>query len=114
MCVRKNVFNETDFAKYREAYAQPGMIKAALNYYRAAFRSVAAPVVLPKIKAPVLMLWGEQDKALGKELTYNTNRFCEGSFEIQYDPTSGHFIQHENPQWVNQNLLKFFESRMDA
>lgn len=108
MCVRKNVFSEEDFKKYREAYQQPGMIKAAINYYRAAFRSVAAPVVLGKIKAPVLMLWGEQDKALGKELTYNTDRFCEGSFEIQYDPTSGHFIQHENPQWVNENLLEFF------
>ena len=108
MCIRKNIFTEDDFKKYEEAYSQPGMITAAINYYRSAFRGVMSGPKFPKIKAPVMMLWGEHDKALGKELTYNTERFCENSFEIHYDNTSGHFIQHENPEWVNEKLLKFF------
>jgi len=110
MCQRKNIFSEEDLHKYAEAYRQPGTITAALNYYRAAFRGVTSGVVFPKIKAPVMVLWGEHDKALGKELTYNTDKFCEGSFEIHYDNTSGHFIQHENPEWVNEKLLKFFSA----
>jgi pimeloyl-ACP methyl ester carboxylesterase len=108
MCMRKNVFTEVDLKEYAQAYRQPGMITAALNYYRAAFRAVSSPVIFSKIKAPVLMLWGEHDKALGKELTYNTDKFCESSFEIFYDNTSGHFIQHENPEWVNEKLRSFF------
>ena len=28
--------------------------------------------------------------------------------EIIYDPTSGHFIQHDNPTLVNEKLLEFF------
>jgi pimeloyl-ACP methyl ester carboxylesterase len=54
------------------------------------------------------MIWGEQDHALGKELTYNTKNYCT-DLELIYDPTSGHFIQHDNPELVNGKLLEFFE-----
>ena len=108
LCIRKNVFSEEDLKKYSEAYQQPGMITSAINYYRAAFRGVSSGIKFPKIKAPVRILWGEHDKALGKELTFNTERFCENTFDIFYDNTSGHFIQHENPEWVNEKLIEFF------
>jgi pimeloyl-ACP methyl ester carboxylesterase len=61
-----------------------------------------------KLTMPVLMIWGEQDHALGKELTYNTKNYCT-DLELIYDPTSGHFIQHDNPELVNGKLLEFFE-----
>ena len=101
---------EEDIKKYAEAYAQPGAVKSTIAYYRAAFREIfsGSGIRYPKIKAPVLMLWGEQDTALGKELTYDTQKYCEGGFEIHYDPTSGHFVQHDNPQWVNEKLMEFF------
>ncbi len=112
MSMNKNAFNEEDIKKYVEAYKQPGMVKAGIAYYRAAFRETfsKSKVVYPNIKAPVLMLWGEHDKALGKELTYNTKNYCENSCEIIYDSTSGHFIQHDNPELVNRSLLHFFSS----
>lgn len=110
MSMNKNAFTEEDVKKYVEAYRQPGMIKSTIAYYRAMFRGVFSAVHLPKVKAPVLMLWGEHDAALGKELTYNTQRHCENTCEIIYDPTSGHFVQHDNPEWVNEKLLKFFNT----
>lgn len=113
MRMNKNASMEEDIKKYVEAYRQPGMVKATIAYYRAAFREIfssESKARFPKIKAPVLMLWGEHDKALGKEMTYNTKQYCEGSFEIIYDPTSGHFIQHDNPDLVNSRLLHFFSS----
>lgn len=99
-----------DLQKYVDAYAQPGAVKATIAYYRAAFRQIFSPSALryPKVQAPVLMLWGEHDKALGKELTYRTKKYCENSCEIFYDVTSGHFLQHDNPEWVNEKLLHFF------
>ncbi len=113
MSMNKNTFNEGGVKKYVEAYQQPGTVKATIAYYRAAFREVFSSkprVRYPKIKAPVLMLWGEHDKALGKELTYNTKHYCENSCEIIYDSASGHFIQHDNPELVNCSLLHFFSS----
>ena len=108
MCMKKNAVSEADIQQYVAAYKQPGAIRGPISYYRAMFRGALSTPELPKIKAPVLMLWGEHDTALGKELTYRTKDYCENTFEIKYDPTSGHFIQHDNPQWVNEELLKFF------
>ncbi len=107
MCMNKSAVTQQDISKYVAAYQRPGAVKSPIAYYRAAFRAVFSGTPLPKIKAPVLMLWGEHDTALGKELTYRTGDYCENTFEIKYDPTSGHFIQHDNPEWVNEELLKF-------
>ena len=109
LSMNKNAFNQEDIQKYKEAFKQPGAARAAIGYYRAAFRNILSSLPMPKIQAPVLMLWGEHDIALGKELTYRTKDYCENALEIKYDLTSGHFVQHDNPDWVNENLLEFFK-----
>ena len=104
-----NVHSITDAGidKYIEAYRQPGALTGAINYYRATFRQLSGLNISKQLEMPVLMLWGEQDMALGKELTYNTKAYC-WNLEVIYDPDSGHFIQHDNPEFVNQKLLEFF------
>ncbi len=108
MLMRRENITKEDVKKYVEAYAQPNAVKSAIAYYRAAFRSFISPVKMPTVQAPVLMLWGEQDIALGKEMTYHTKDYCDNTCEILYDPTSGHFVQHDNSDWVNENLMRFF------
>lgn len=111
MLMKREVISREDISKYVDAYAQPGAVKATISYYRAAFRGFLSPVVMPKVKAPLLMLWGEHDTALGKELTYRTKEYCENTCEVIYDNASGHFIQHDNPGWVNEKLLTFFSQQ---
>ena len=106
---RPSPITEADIAKYVEAFQRPGALTGAINYYRAAIRNMNSFAPTGMLEMPVLMLWGEQDKALGKELTYGTKDYCK-NLEIVYDPTSGHFIQHDNPQLVNEKLLKFFKA----
>lgn len=110
MLVNPKVFTKADMTLYREAFRQPGAIKGGIAYYRASFKEIIAlqPMEVPDINCPVLMLWGEQDKALGKELTINTQQYCRNSFEIIYDPNSGHFLQWDNPDLVNEHLLRYF------
>ena len=99
--------SEAEIQEYVKAYSQTGMLTGAINYYRAAIRYMTSFDTTRPLPMPVLMLWGEQDKALGKELTYNTKQYCS-DLEIIYDPTSGHFIQYDNPELVNSKLLEFF------
>ena len=101
---------DAEIDKYVEAYSQQGALTATINYYRATFRQLGGLHIAGKLQMPVLMIWGENDVALGKELTYNTKDYCT-NLEIIYDPTSGHFIQHDNPELVNEKLLEFFEKR---
>lgn len=105
--------SSSDIDKYVEAYQKPDAVWGPLSYYRAMVRQSLFGKLppMPKIQAPVLMLWGEQDKALGKELTYNTDHYCAGEFNIYYEPGSGHFLQHDNPQWVNEHLIRFIDGR---
>ena len=104
---KESAVTPEEIDKYVKAFSQSGALTAAVNYYRATFRQLKDGLGSGgKLKMPVLMLWGEQDMALGKELTYNTKDYCE-DLEIIYDPTSGHFIQHDNPELVNEKLLEF-------
>jgi pimeloyl-ACP methyl ester carboxylesterase len=94
---------------YVQAFSQDRAAQSAVAYYRAAFRSIFfAKNEMPLISCPVLMLWGVQDKALGKELTFNTAAHCACSCEVIYHEQAGHFVHQDDPQWVNHHLLEFF------
>ena len=62
-----------------------------------------------KISAPTLLIWGEQDFALGKELTYGMEGLFTGPFEIKYIADSGHWVQQEKPELVNQYVRDFLD-----
>lgn len=103
----KAAFSDADLAEFKKAIQVPGAMKAALAYYRAAFRY---PWVGPKhkIAAPTLVIWGENDTALGKELTYGQESFVRGAYRIEYIPECSHWVNEERPEAVNELLLEFF------
>lgn len=69
MAVDKSAFPDSMLAHYRENASKPGALTAMINYYRANFTRLASKQNTPKINVPVLMIWGEEDTALGLELT---------------------------------------------
>jgi pimeloyl-ACP methyl ester carboxylesterase len=111
MFVRRFRLSDEEAEQYEKAFAQPGAVKSSINYYRAAFKEVlGSRTEYPKVKAPVMVLWGARDKALGKELTFRNRDYAEQPIETHFDPTSGHFPQVENPEWVNEKILSFIRS----
>jgi epoxide hydrolase 4 len=106
----KAAFTDADIAAFKKAMLVPGAMKAALSYYRAAFRY---PWVGPKqrIAAPTLVVWGENDTALGKELTYGQEKYVKGSYRIHYVPECSHWVNEEQPEKVNELLLDFFSEK---
>ena len=46
------------------------------------------------------MIWGEQDTALGKELTFDTDKLVR-DFTLRYVPDVSHWVQQESPETVN-------------
>lgn len=110
--LRKEAFTDEDLQHYLEAFEKPGTVTAALNYYRAKWRKGPKKEGKTKgqenkIAAPTLIIWGEDDKALGKELTYGLEPFFSSSFRIQYIPHCSHWVQEEQPERVNALLLEF-------
>ena len=102
MAVDKSRFPDDVLRLYRDAASQPGALTAMLNYYRALFRGRTRrrrPASL-QIEVPTLLLWGEVDTALGKELTYGTERYVR-NLTLRYLPGVSHWVQQEAPESVN-------------
>jgi pimeloyl-ACP methyl ester carboxylesterase len=102
-------FGDEDIRMFKAALSRPGALTAALNYYRALMRQGSRGMFRGtdmRVHAPTLMIWGEQDMALGKELTYGTERFVP-DLRIRYLPRCSHWVQQECPMEVNSAILEF-------
>ena len=102
MAVDKSRFPDEVLRIYREAAATPGALTAMLNYYRALIRGLRRTRRrgIAPINIPTLMIWGEVDAALGKELTYGTEEYV-GNLTLRYLPNVSHWVQQEAPETVN-------------
>ena len=112
MAIDKSAFTPEDLAAYKEAVAKPGALTAMINYYRANFnippdRNMTQSYGVLDI--PTLMIWGEEDTALGKELTYGTDEYVK-DLKLKYIPNCSHWVQQEQPQLVNQYMREFLQS----
>lgn len=105
---RAETFSETDFERYRRAWAEGGTLTAMLNWYRALFRHSGDPP-REQVEAPTLIIWGENDQAIVPEMAPKSVDYCdEGSLEQFSDAT--HWIPHEYPEHVSNLLLDHLES----
>ncbi len=106
--VQKTAFPSEVLAIYQDAMSKPGALRASINYYRATFRN---PLSIGSrtetiINAPTLLIWGDQDVALGINLTNGLEQWVP-NLKIEHIPDSGHWVQQEKPDEVNSFLLDF-------
>ena len=83
---------------------RPGAARAALSYYRAAFRW---PIKCPApIAAPTLILWGDADPALDRRLLDDLPARIT-SVTVHHVAGAGHFVQWDEPERVVNELVTF-------
>ena len=61
-----------------------------------------------QVDVPTRLIWGEHDIALGIERTHNLEPWVP-NLQIKYIPDSGHWVQQEQPEKVNQYMLEFLQ-----
>jgi len=110
--IDKSAFSDHDIIMFKEAAAKPGALTGGINYYRAAFRQLLGSRGRDqgggaKVRCPTLVIWAENDKALGKEMTYDFHTQVEGALEIRYVPECSHWVQQERPDEVNEYMGEF-------
>ncbi len=103
--VNKQHIGDRDLEAFKAAMREPGAVTAALNYYRAMPRAMGLMRQRGprKIRVPTLLLWGEEDRALGKELTVGTERFVT-DLTVAFLPRTSHWAQQDSPELVNAEL----------
>lgn len=108
---RKGTFTRQDLEEYKKAWAQPGAFRAMIHWYRAALRH--PPRVAQgfdwKVRIPLLMVWGEADRFLSKEMAKASLEYCTQGRLVSW-PGVSHWVQHEEPEKVAQLLIEHFVS----
>lgn len=106
MAIDKKAFSPSDLDAFKQAAAKRGAVPAMLNYYRSIFSPGQLTRKWRVLEMPTLMIWGENDAALGKELTYGTEQYVR-DLQIKYIPNCSHWVQQERPDLVNRYICDF-------
>lgn len=106
---QKRAFEADEIDGHIEAARRTGDMSGPINYYRAYLR--ASPLRLRsymrRLELPVLVLWGDQDLALEKELAEPPDALAPKA-EVVHFPDAGHWLHKEKPREVNEYLIRFF------
>jgi epoxide hydrolase 4 len=105
---RPGAFTAQDIDRYVAAAAQPGALRAAINYYRAALRTnpLAQVHSLRRVDTPTLIIWGDQDRYLGRELA-EPDRELVPNVRVERIADASHWVQADAPERVNQLMVDF-------
>jgi pimeloyl-ACP methyl ester carboxylesterase len=109
-----SAITKADIDEYVSHYSSPGGLRAGFEYYRAFPQDAIQNQNYSKTKLtmPVLALGGSFIPVLGGNVTmpsiiYGMKILAQNVTGITV-PNSGHFIPEEQPQFLSDQLLKFF------
>ncbi|XP_028413481.1 epoxide hydrolase 4-like [Dendronephthya gigantea] len=105
--------SDLDIEAFKFAISQPGALTAALNYYRNVVTMYIDNDWLkdgqPRVTAPTLIVWGDQDAfLLKKSLDFIPE--CVENSTIRFVGGASHWVQQDEPQIVNDFIREFLES----
>jgi len=111
-------FTEAQFTGMTQALAQPGVLAAALSYYRCALDPAYQHADVAALQArmgeaitvPALHIHGCKDGCIGTSLTEGMASNFSGPFELELMADVGHFLHLEDPDFVHERVLEFLAS----
>ena len=108
---RPGTFTDSDLDTYRQAWSQPKAYTSMLNWYRAVLRKPLAAPATRRIKVPTLLIWGAQDRFLGREMAQPSVDLCDDG-RLVFIEDATHWVQHEEADQVNKLIGEFL--RVDS
>ena len=106
--------------RVKATFRQPGVVTAALNYYRHTFHPANRDPALQALQerastaptsVPTLALHGTRDRPGRLEAFEGMDDlFVKGVEKVVY-PGAGHFVHLERPSDVNRRIVEFFQAR---
>ena len=90
--------------EYAAVFSEPGALTAALNWYRAPDGFNVA--VAPKVRLPILFIWGNRDPAVSRYAVESQRNFIEGPFDYN-ELNAGHWLMEEATDKVDSTILSF-------
>ncbi len=102
----KNVWSassDEEKAEYLSVFSQPGALTGALNWYRGS-RGIEPGDQFGDVYTPTLLIWGNQDSAIGRVGVENGAKFMKGPYTF-LELDAGHWLIQEQPDAVSNAIL---------
>jgi len=105
-----------EMAALKETFRQPGVLAAALGYYRATLNpanqvpelaEIQGRISISPVSVQTLYFHGARDGCVGVELLQGMDQLFPQGLETVIVPDAGHFVHQECPELVNKRLLEF-------
>lgn len=106
--IDKSRFTDDVLDHYANQALDDGALKAMINYYRGAFPSLYKLKFKDELDVPTLLIWGEEDTALGLELIPGTENLVK-DFTYRPVPNVSHWVQQEAPEKVNAIIAEWLD-----
>ena len=112
MAIDKSRFPQSVLDHYQQNALKPGAMTAMINYYRANGLAIRAydKDHARKIETPTLLVWGEEDSALGIELSVGYEPYVE-DLTLNRLPNVSHWVQQEAPEAVNGHVEAWMKAK---
>ncbi len=93
-----------------EALSRPGVLEAALGYYRSAFPRPGGPppVVAKPVGVPALLVFGSEDNCIPHTIAEGSEAFFPAGYRLEVVAGAGHFVHTEKPAQFAALLEAFF------
>jgi pimeloyl-ACP methyl ester carboxylesterase len=104
----KSGLPEARAESYADALSQPGAMRAAINWYR------AAPFTFPRgaaVTTPTMYVYSTGDFALGRKAADLTGRYVDGPYRYEILDRVSHWIPEEAPDAVARLVLDHMRTR---
>jgi pimeloyl-ACP methyl ester carboxylesterase len=105
-----------EMARLKETFRQPGVLAAAIGYYRALldparqdarYAALQGRMMGEPIEVAAMVLHGADDACVGVELVEGMEAFFPRGLRVEVVPGTGHFLHQEAPDTVNRLILDF-------
>lgn len=103
---RPDTFADHDLQHYLRAWSRPRALTSMINWYRATRQTRTERLPSLRVTTPTLIIWGAQDVALSRPLAPKSLAMCDnGRLVVLEDAT--HWVQHDEPEQVNELIRSF-------
>jgi pimeloyl-ACP methyl ester carboxylesterase len=93
-----------------EGIRPPGALHAAIDWYRASFRSGARrSLAASKVDVPTLVIWGDRESHLDPELAEPPADWAT-NVRVVHVPQASHWVHHDAPEKVAALLVEHFRA----
>ncbi len=105
-----------EMASLKSTFHRPGVLDAALGYYRAtlnpanqdpALAAAQAQIAMSPVTVPALIVYGARDGCMAVELLDGMEALFPAGLRKVIVADAGHFVHQEQPAAVNRALLDF-------